>query len=178
MDIVELNIRAGDIIAFRGKGPIFTVLSGILALFEKGWRKRNWKPWHLAVASRKVRGGWMLIEAVVGGVQDLFHSTEELEQSTRAYHWLDKPPSRKKIEEFKSLYLGYPYDASAYIGITFAYLFWKVTKKSFRVIDTEHLCWETVAAFCRFMGKPLQPIYEYPIITRIISILEENKNEL
>ena len=144
----------------------------MLGLFEPSWRKREWKPWHLAIAIAPAKGGWVLVEAVTGGVQEKFHTYEELWRDARSYRWLDKPPSRRKVKEFKSLHLGYPYDITAYFGVTFAYLLWKVTGKSFRVVDTEHLCWETAAAFCRFMGKPLQPIYEYPVICRIMEKLE------
>lgn len=168
----KTEIQVGDVIVFKGKGLLFEILSRLLKLLEPDWDRWGW---HLAIAEKEVDGGWILIEALAPRVQEKFHDWKELWERTKAYTWLDSPPSKQKMSKFKELYLGYPYDVTAYIGITFAYLFWKVTGKSFRMIDTEHLCWETVAAFCRFMGKPLQPIYMYPMIWRIMGRLEQGK---
>ena len=167
----QRKISVGDIITFKGSGATFKILSFLLGLFDKEWRGLKWKPWHTSIASRKLKDGWMIIEAVQGGVSENFYFDRQLED-TRSYTWLSDPPTEKKMNEFRKMYLGYPYDVTAYFGITLAYLWYRITGKNWRVIDTEHLCWETVAAFCRFMGKPLQPIWEYPILPRLIRKLE------
>lgn len=176
MEIPIVQMESGYTVAFKGTGFLFTVLSFILGVAEPKWRKRKWKPWHLATASKKVRKdgeeGWLLIEALTPVVDERFHSLEELISVAKSYKWLDKPPSRYKIGQFKKIYLGFPYDATAYIGVVFSYICRKLLRLRWRVFDTEHMCWETNSIFMRFMGKPYQPMWEYPMIHAIMGKLE------
>ena len=177
MEVPIPGIMLGDAIAFRGAGPLFVSLSFIMGVFIPSWRKRKDKPWHLAFASKKVRGGWMLIEALAGGVQEVFHSTEELKEKTKAYRFLPKPAIQKEVEEFRKKYLGFPYDAKAYVGTMMLFFLQKVTRYKGRVVDNMHMCWETLSAWARFRDVPFQPNFEYPMIHKIMDKLEATTDE-
>jgi len=161
-------MKVGDILVHKGGGFAYRVLNPLLGLFEKDWDKWGW---HMSIASRELKDGWMIIEAVSGGVSENFYFNRDL-KDTRSYTWLIKPPTEQKIQEFRKMYIGYPYDVTAYFGVTVAYIWQRITGKSWRVIDCEHMCWENAAAFCRFMGKELQPISEYPILPRLLRKLK------
>ena len=188
------EMEPGYTVAFRGTGFAFKCLSCVLGIIEPGWRKRKWKPWHLAAASRKIKAGdqlpdketasedgWMLIEAVSPETGECFHSMSELEAETKAYRWLEKPPDRERIEQFKNIYLGFPYGVLSYFGVIASYISRKWFRIKWRIMDTEHMCWEVNSFFQRFMGKEYQRIWEYPMIHDIIAKLEaeqfENTNE-
>lgn len=173
MEIPIPEIKVGDAIAFRGNGPLFKVLSFILGIFVPSWRKRQDKPWHVAFVSRHVRGGWMLIEALAGGVQEVFHTIDELEDRARAYRFLPEPTTQQDIGTFKDMYLGFPYDVKAYVGTMVLFLLQKVTRYRGRVVDNMHMCWETLSAWARFKHRPFQPNFEYPMIHKIIKELEK-----
>ena len=172
MEVQIPEMQVGDAVAFRGAGPLFKILSFLLGLFVPRWRRRKDKPWHLAFASKQVPEGWMLIEAVQGGVQELFHSTMELEGKTKAYRFLPEPATQEDIDKFKKTYLGFPYDAKAYIGTMILFLLQKVTRYRGRVVDNMHMCWETLSAWARSKGSPFQPNFEYPMIHKILDKLE------
>ncbi|MFC2070213.1 hypothetical protein ACFLTB_03450 [Chloroflexota bacterium] len=179
------EMKPGYTVAFKGNGVLFKTMSCILSTVEPGWRKRKWKPWHLATASKKVKAGtklengqvapedgWMLIEAIAPETGEYYHTVAELEAKTQAYRWLEKPPSAQRIRQFKHIYLGYPYGFFSYIGVVFSYIFRKLFKIKWRVMDTEHMCWEVNSFFVRFMAKQYQPLWEYPMIHQIIAKLE------
>ena len=185
MEIPISEMEPGYTIAFKGNGFLFRVLSFILNVVEPKWRKRKWKPWHLATASKKVKAGtrlstgektiedsWLLIEAIAPVTGEYFHSIRELEEKTRAYKWLDKPPSPPRVKQFKNIYLGFPYGVLSYVGVVFSYICRKWLRIKWRIMDTEHMCWEVNSFFNRFMGKPYQRLWEYPMIHTIIEKLE------
>jgi len=121
METPVSQMEPGYTVAFKRNGFMFNLLSRILGVVEPGWRKRKWKPWHLATASKKVKAGdqlrdgetakedgWLLIEAASPATGECFHSISELEAETKAYKWLEKPPSLQRMEQFKDIYLGFP----------------------------------------------------------------------
>lgn len=167
-----VKVKVGDIIAFKGQGVVFILLSFLLGIFEPKWRRRKFKPWHLAIASQPANHGWYIIEAVAGGVREHFLTNQQLAEAS-SYTWLNEPPTNEELERFRTLYLGRPYDVTAYFGVVFSYLIKKYLHFSLRVVDTEFMCWELVSAFARFMGKPFQPNWEYPVISKIIERLEK-----
>jgi len=166
-----MDIDVGDIILFRGSGPVFHVLSFILGIFEPEWRKRKGKPWHTGVVYRPGYDGWWLIEAVKGGVQIIKHSEKEM-NNTWNYHWLDKVPFPAELHEFRRVVVGFPYDGKGYVMTILAYLIAKYTGYHFRIHDQRHYCWETTSLFARMMGKPLQETWDYPLISKILDKLE------
>jgi len=185
MEVSISQMEPGYTVAFKGTGVTFRVLSFILSIAEPKWRKRKWKPWHLATASEKIEAGtqlpngettnedgWLLIEAVEPSTGEYFHSTKELETKTKAYKWLSTPPSLERMEQFKEVYLGYPYGVLSYIGVVFSYISKKWFRIKWRIMDTEHMCWEVNSFFMRFMAKPYLPIWEYPMIHQIIEKVE------
>ncbi len=178
MEIPIAELKRGDIIAFKGRGVCFTMLSALISALVPEWRKREWKPWHLAVAYRQsttLRNYWILIEALAGGVQEKNHSIKELQENARVYRYLSDAPSTKAISDFKQIYLGFRYDAGAYLGTMITYFLAKLHLWHGRVIDKQHTCWETASAFARYMHKPFQDNWEYPVIWKIIKKLEETK---
>lgn len=185
MEIPISEMESGYTVAFKGTGFLFRVLSFILDVIEPKWRKRKWKPWHLATASKKVKAGtrlytgektaedgWLLIEAIAPVTGEYFHSMRELEEKTRTYKWLDKPPSPLRVKQFKNIYLGFPYGVLSYVGVVLSYTCRKLFRIRWRIMDTEHMCWEVNSFFHRFMGKPYQRLWEYPMIHDIIEKLE------
>ena len=185
MEIPISEMESGYTVAFKGNGFLFRVLSFILDVIEPKWRKRKWKPWHLAIASKKIKAGtrlstgektiedgWLLIEAIAPVTGEYFHSMRELEEKTRAYEWLDKPPSPLRVKQFKNIYLGFPYGVLSYVGVVLSYTCRKLFRIRWRIMDTEHMCWEVNSFFHRFMGKPYQRLWEYPMIHDIIERLE------
>jgi hypothetical protein len=185
METPIVQMEPGYTVAFKGTGFSFRVLSFVLSVVEPKWRKRKWKPWHLATASRKVKAGtrlstgerttedgWLLIEAASPETGEYFHSMRELENMTKAYKWLDNPPSPRRIKQFKDIYLGYPYGVLSYFGVIFSYICRKWFRIKWRIMDTEHMCWEVNSFFHRYMGKQYQMIWEYPMIHSIIRKLE------
>ena len=129
METPIAQMEPGYTVAFEGMDLPSKFLSFILSVVEPGWRKRKWKPWHLATASKKVKAGtqlstgeitdedgWLLIEGIPSGTGEYFHSMKELETSTKVYKWLDNPPSPQRIKEFKDIYLGFPYGVFSYFG--------------------------------------------------------------
>ena len=172
MEVKISEMMVGDKLAFDLNGWFFKMLSSILGMFEPSWRKRKRKPWHLGFASEKVEGGWKVIEAVAGGVKEVFHTTEDLETRAQAYRTFDKPPTKRQLQQFRDLYLDRPYDATAYLGVIIGYFIKKWFRFSFRIVDQQFMCWETVCAWDRFMGKPIQPNWEYPILHKIMEKLE------
>lgn len=184
------QMEPGYTVAFKGNGFMFNLLSRILGVAEPGWRKRKWKPWHLAAASKKIKAGdqlpdgetasedgWLLIEAAAPETGEYFHSMSELEAETKAYKWLEKPPSLQRMKQFKDIYLGFPYGVLSYVGVVFSYICRKWFRIKWRIMDTEHMCWEVNSFFQRFMGKEYQRIWEYPMIHDIIAKLEAEQFE-
>ena len=167
------NLKPGDILCWRGSGPVFRVLSFLLGLFEPHWRGRTWKPWHLLVAWDAEPNGWYILEATAEGVDINFYDAHRLQllfdyDLVRAYRWLDFKPPRSAMNEFYLSIQHYTYDIGAYFGVALCRLFGLPYRN-----DRQHMCWETVSAFTAWFSKPLTPANEYPLINRILDKLEE-----
>ena len=173
-----MNIQVGDIVAFRLTSFGAKILSFILGIFEPSWRKRKQKFWHLAVVSEVMEEQNMvkLIEAIGTGAREKYYNIDYLNSVAKIYGWFDKPITRHRVEHFKKVYLGKPYDFGAYLGVIIAYLVNKYLKFSFRVVDQQYMCWELACAFARFNEKPLNENWEYPLISNIINKLEAYEN--
>ena len=164
-----MNINKGDVILFPGKGWVFEILSRILWLFNRWWDRKSW---HTGIAWEAHDSGWLVLEAVKNGVQINFKPYQLL-TVCKIYTWLDKEPSKARINEFKNLHLGKPYDCDGYLGTGITYLIWRLFGKAMRIHDDEYFCWEIALKFLRFMGKPLLPISRPVTITGIIKALQE-----
>lgn len=168
-------MKRGDIVVFRGKGIVFQILSFMLGLIDSSWRKRKWKPWHMAICTtrNKRKGATRIIEAVEPKVRErILYDNEDY----RAYTWLDKEPSEMAIYRWMQPYISKPYDKDAYAGTIFFSIRKKLFHRSARIVDDEYLCWEIADAFTRDFGKPLFPNNEYPLISDIMNKLEGKPN--
>lgn len=181
-----MEIKLGDIIVFKGKGLVYTILGTILKLFERDWDKWGW---HIGFLSREDPFyGWMVCEATADGVQENPLNDREC----RNYHWLDTP-DQSKINRFVNKHLGEKYDVAVYFFTMIQYLLLRVIEGfqnrfipwhkftiSFpRILDDRWTCWEVLFWFCRSMGKPIQESLghtatRYPMITDLTKALELN----
>jgi len=168
-------MQPGDIVAFKGKGPTFAILSFILSLVEPSWRerRREWAPWHLATAMYRTPDFWIMFEAVGGEGNQLVTYGPDDFGDAKSYRFLPSVSAEIIRDEFVNIYKGWPYDNSAYFGVIFSWIWHKLTGKWWRVIDKAHMCWETAACWASFTRHPFQPEWEYPFLPRIIEKLEE-----
>ena len=151
------SLKTGDIIIFKGKGLLFEVLGRLLK-----WKRPDYDRfgWHTAIVVEHHKGkGWMIAEALAGGVQ---------------YSWLDNRCEYRIVSIFtRRIYatelrrviadgIGCKYDVWAYLGTA-----WQVLFGGGRWVNDRYTCWEFVAWVCRKLGKPIQPMGKYPLITDI-----------
>ena len=168
-------IIAGDILVFKrnSKDIVSNVLSWILQRFEPDYDR---KYWHTAPVTKVTKKGCYTLDAERKGAKENFYTFDYIENNCQVYHWFDSPISQKKIDKFVKAHLGDTYDIGAYVGTIFFYLIFKIFHKSYCIYDREQTCWELTSLFCRELGKPLQPIYEYPLISGMIRMLEGDCN--
>jgi len=164
-----MKLHSGDIICFKGEGIIFKTLSFLLGIFDRQWHELKWKPWHMAIAYHNGKWGWKVIESTGRGVEVNYLLSEDY----RVYTWLDKPPSRKKMEKFVTEHLGKNYDVGCYLLTMLQYLVLHFFNHRLpRILDDQYTCWELVFEFCREMGKPIQSLHNYPIIIDFLKAVE------
>jgi hypothetical protein len=160
------EIRPGDIIVFQGDGFLFEVLSRLLKLFERNYERWGW---HTAFVFAQDSYGWIICEALVGGVTTNYLDTS---RSFRVYRWFASPPWR--LREFICQYIGCRYDILLYPWTAVQYLIRHYWNRPIpRLLDNKFTCWELVAEMCESMGKPIVSKYDCPIITDILKALEK-----
>ena len=149
-------MRRGDVLIFRRVGILPRILGWILERIV-GFKFYGWHTGILIQANPT-----MILEVQRSGL----HIQERtLEKGTyRSYRWFDKAPRKYQIAAFFEEHANYPYDYTSYLGTTLSLLWMKLTGSSWRIYNTRFTCWEMTAAFARYMGKPLQPIYEWPLL--------------
>ena len=160
----------GDVVLFRGKGFIFSVLSFILCLCDKEWRARDFKPWHVGFISRYWDGHPLICEAVAGGVTE-----NVLTGDYKVYRWFDE-----KVDptEFVNKHRGEKYDILVYPLTAIAYLIRHYLHRPVpRLFDNSWSCWELVYYFCARMGKSLAESYDFPMISDLVKALEKQENK-
>lgn len=160
---VELEMKAGDILVFKGSGLVFEILSRLVKCFEQKWDRWGW---HMAIVFQKESEGWYVLESQGNGVNINFYSEKFLRENTCCYEWFDKSPSKVKMGQFLIDYNGKSYDVAVYFWTAFQYLirhFWN--RRIPRLLDDQFTCWELVFEFCEVMGKPIGSKYNCPIIT-------------
>ena len=116
------DIKVGDIICFKGKGPVFTILSFLLSLCDSGWRKLKWKPWHMSILWQIDTLGCWILEATAPWVIINHYFWEDLKSKTRFYHWLDKEPTRAEMDKFYNGHYEKAYDVVIYFWTSLQYL--------------------------------------------------------
>ena len=167
------QIQGGDILVFKRKGFVSGVLGWLLKRFERSWD--GWG-WHMAIAWRKARLGYWILEAAGKGVRVNLIKEEVFKTDIRAYRWLDQPASGDDLEEFMAEELDKGYDAAVYIWTMLQYLILHFFNHSIpRLLDNRYTCWELAFFFVRKMGKPIQSIHKYPIITDFLKAVEKQE---
>ena len=163
----------GDILVFRRKGFISGVLGWVLKRFEPWWD--GWG-WHMAIAWKKGHFGYWILEAAAQGVKVNLIQEKVLKSDVRTYRWLDEPPSDEDLEKFMSENLNRGYDAAVYLWTMIQYLVLHFFNHSIpRLLDNRYTCWELAFLFAREMGKPIQSVHEYPILTDFLKEVEEKR---
>jgi hypothetical protein len=165
------QIQGGDILIFKRKGFVSGVLGWLLKRFERNWV--GWG-WHMAIAWQEARLGYWILEAAGKGVRVNLIKEEVFKTEIRAYRWLGQPASGDDLEEFMVEELTKGYDAAVYIWTMLQYLILHFFNRSIsRVLDNRFTCWELAFFFARKMGKPIQSIHKYPIITDFLKEVEK-----
>ena len=153
----------GDILVFRRKGFVSGVLGWILKRFERSWD--GWG-WHMAIAWKKGTIGYWILEAAAKGVRVNLIDVNMFKDEIRFYKWLDEPPSDEALEEFMLDNLKYGYDVAVYPLTMLQYLVFHFFKHRIpRLLNNRYTCWELAFWYARVMGKPIQKIHKYPMVT-------------
>ena len=164
----------GDIVVFPRNpkdfvsGVLLWVLKRLDKKFAQWCKDEKFNPWHTAPIVAISGGKYWTLDAGRNGATLIGRTPEYLKQC-KVYKWFDNPSD---ITGKWSDLVGSPYDRGAYFGTVFFYVIARITGKSYRVHDQELQCWELTSLVSRRGGKPLQPIYEYPLIPAIIEALE------
>jgi hypothetical protein len=103
------------------------------------------------------------------GVCSVTYSSIEDMGDCRIYNWLDAEDLHQDhIENYVTEWNGNPYDVMAYFWVVITVIFnWH-----FSISNKRLMCWENLSNFDRFMGKELQPCYEEPLLSKMMSKLE------
>lgn len=163
---------------------IKTVRRGDIAIFPRVRARDNVLAWILGAIIGHQFWGWhmgivhsanpvSILEAREGGVQVNPHNLKD--EGIRTYHWFDRRVHRYSLDSFIEECRDYPYD-SLYSGeILLSMIAARLTNYRWRIVDSRLCCWELVASFCRYCGKPINPIMEYPLLPKMEKKLEVKK---
>ncbi len=163
--------RAGDAIEWKGKGPVYEVLSRLLVLAdpESGWDRWGW---HLGYIVKILPDGEVVTsQAVAKGVEPVTYPSINDLGNCRFYRWLDNP-DQNKIDQYMQDTEGAPYDGLDYLWVILGTLSGRFLHWPFRIVDKAKMCWENFGEFFRHMGKELQPEDEPRLISRMIKKLK------
>jgi len=151
------ELLVGDILVFKGHGVVFQLLSRFLKLFERDYDRWGW---HMAYVSH-IDKDVFIAESLGSGVQINLLTDREYQ----AYHWLDKV-DENKLTAFTADHLDCNYDVAVYFWTMLQYLVLHFFNHSIpRLLDNRYTCWEFVFLMCREMGKPVQALHTYPMLT-------------
>lgn len=163
-------MKAGTNIIWKGGGIWFKILSGALCLFDTEWAVRDWKGWHMGFVVKTYASGEIITsQAIVGGIHTVTYSSIEDMGDCRFYNWLD---DTLNAQEYADDHEGDPYDGMAYVWTILAYFVEKIFHWKFRVVNRAYTCWEHMSQMDRYCGKPLQPMEEFPMVNKIMKVLE------
>jgi len=168
MRIPLSEARRGDLLVFKGSGIVFTILGGLLKLFERKW---DFWGWHTAFTVNHDT----ICESIAEGVV-LSPLTKYPSDEVRAYRWFDTMPDQTKMDLYLQQHLGKRYDVAIYFWTMAQYLirhYWN--HRIPRLLDDRYTCWENLCEFCEDMAKPIESRYDCPILTDILRSLGEVK---
>ena len=171
--MIELkDARPGDIVLFKGKGLIFSILSSILWIFDKEWRSLKWKPWHTGFLTYKHGEYWELCESLRQGIK-LTNLTDYDPKTYRIYRWFKKEPASDLILKYLGTHLHKKYDIEFYFWCTLSYLFRHYFNRPIKyLLDNRFCCWENIYHFASHCKKPIGCKYDCPLITDLCKSLD------
>jgi len=170
---IELkDAKAGDAITWKGQGPVYQVLSRLLALLD--W-KSHWSrwAWHTGYIVRILPDGEVVTsQAVARGVEVVTYPSINEMGDCRIYRWLEEP-DQEKIDKYTDEHNDESYDYLAYLWVFLGGISMIYFRHPFRVVNGLKQCHENLSEFYRYMGKEIQPEEEPPLLSRIVARLEE-----
>lgn len=171
MQIELRDARCGDLVLFKGKGLIFSVLSFILCLFDCKWRRLKWKPWHVGFLTFNNYGYWELCESLKQGIK-LTELSDYDPKDYRIYRWFHTPPTKNLILEYLGSHLHKRYDIAVYFWTGLSYLFRHFWNRPIKyLLDDRYTCWENVYHFADHCKKPICSDYDCPMINDLCQSL-------
>ncbi len=166
-------LKRGDLVFFDGGGPLFKSLSFLLGLFDPDWRRLLRKPWHVGIITSRLYSEYpeyLLLESVAEGVIERPFYTAGL--NYRIFRWLDQEPDYFQVRTFVEQTKGCKYDVAIYFLTAITYLVRRIWNHRLpKVLDNRFSCWELLAEFVAFCGKPLVSFYDVPMISDILRSL-------
>lgn len=164
----------GQIVEFKGSGPVYGILSRLIKIFEPWWDRWGW---HVGFICGEDTRGIFICEAVADGVRII--SLKDVVGEYRIHNWFgDNPPNQEKVNEFVNQVTGARYDVAIYLWTGLQYVFRHLLNRRIpRLLDDRYTCWELCAYVCREMGKPWGTIYDCPLITDMIEVMEKSDGQ-
>ncbi len=160
------EVRAGDILVFKGSGIFAFVLSRLIkALKEPSWDCWGWHTAPVIAPDIIVDAQWPKLKRA--RISDYVKAGREI----KAYRIMDLPVE-DKLAGFAKEHIGRRYDWFVYILTTLAQLLRPMFDFP-RIIDLRFTCWEITFDFCDDMGLDISPPYNYPFITDFLRYVGE-----
>ena len=157
----------GDILVFKkGNSLVTRLLSWLLQKFEPDYDGWGWHTAMVVMFRNPIDPVYYIVHSVDKGVS--IAPLDDVPGEYRVYRWFTDTPTDKEVWLAANSLIGKPYDIDAYFGTIVAYIWHKLTGKSWRVIDDEFHCWELTFWLCRLLGEPIQPMNKYPILSELL----------
>lgn len=161
-----MELQRGDIILYRGTGKVFRILSFALGLFDKNWRKLQWKPWHMAFVADEVANMYTIGESVSKGVTEAWLNPDA---DFRVYRWFNEEPVYLEVKMFLLDRAYCRYDLTIYLHTLVFYIIRHFFNRPIpKLLDNRYSCWELVGEFCNEMQEPIASKYDTFFITDIL----------
>jgi len=162
--ILLSEARPGDILAFKGEGFLFEILSRIIKWKIPSWDRESWHTAPIVAPGIIMDAQWPRLK--LSSISDFTPET------IRAYRITEVPPTQEQLDSFISFTLGCRYDWLVYFLTAFAILlrpkidFW-------RIINRSYDCWECAFEFADFMGSEISHNYNYPNLCDMLHLAGE-----
>jgi hypothetical protein len=175
------DLAVGKTLCWKGDGFLFDNLSLMISACEASWRRRKWKPWHMAkIVSYDPVLGWMVLEATWPRVRLMPLNTlvQIYGGDYRVYDWFDGVVlNQSRVDGFVKDRLGTKYDVIVYPLTIIQYFSWRWFRLPLpRLVDSAYTCWELAEDFDEYMGKPWQGthnrLHRYPFMPDFLNEVE------
>jgi hypothetical protein len=170
------HLLPGDLLLFN-RDPddkVSGLLARFLARIDKFWD--GWG-WHMAYVHDVLPDESIIVaEAKIGrGVQLTKYADRDSLGDIRAYRWIDGLIPTE-LESYTQKHIGCAYDMACYFWTGLQLVIRKLLGLSIpRINNNKYTCWELVCDMTHYMGKPLQPVRIYPVITEMVRVLENER---